>query len=181
MDNNTGNEIIYARREKWISKWFEGLMHSYPEESARFFKDTRDPFSNPVGSALEKGIRALFDVVSADIFDSRAAHEALEPMIRIRALQEFSPSEALGFIPKIKSIIKQDPAVKEQGGAAADSLGRIADNSDKALLTAFDLYMDCKKHVYNLRARQARDGVRQLLIKKELISELPDIDPELTQ
>ncbi|MFP4572162.1 MAG: RsbRD N-terminal domain-containing protein, partial [Desulfobacterales bacterium] len=102
-------------------------------------------------------------------------------MIRIRALQEFSPSEALGFIPKIKSIIKQDPAVKEQGGAAADSLGRIADNSDKALLTAFDLYMDCKKHVYNLRARQARDGVRQLLIKKELISELPDIDPELTQ
>ncbi|MFW6053062.1 MAG: RsbRD N-terminal domain-containing protein [Desulfosalsimonas sp.] len=181
MGNRAGDEIISANRDRWISKWFEALMRSYPEESAGFFKDTRDPFSNPVGAALEKGIRDLFDVVAADVFDSRAAHDALEPMIKVRSLQEFSPSEALGFIAEIKKIIKQDPAAKQQTKTEAERIDRIADNADRALLAAFDIYMDCKKHVYNLRARQARDSVRQLLVKKDLISELPEIDPELTK
>ncbi|MCF8024709.1 MAG: RsbRD N-terminal domain-containing protein [Desulfobacteraceae bacterium] len=180
MDNSTGEEIVRARKDKWVARWFDALMRTYPEESARFFKDTRDPFANPVGATLEKGIRDLFEVVTADTFDNEAAKTALEPMVRVRAIQEMSPSEALGFITEIKAIVKQDAAADSRKSTVAEKARCIVDNADKALLTAFDLYMDCKKRVYHLRARQARDSVRQLLVKKELISELPDIDPELT-
>ncbi|MFP4194621.1 MAG: RsbRD N-terminal domain-containing protein [Desulfobacterales bacterium] len=178
MNKNPGEEIISANRNRWISQWFDAVINSYPEESAGFFKDTSDPFSNPVGATLKKGIKDLFDVVTAGNFDSRAAHEALEPMIRLRALQEFTPSEALGFITDIKWIIRGDSAADQNNQAVAERLDRIAEAADRALLTAFDIYMECKKHVYDLRARQARDSVRELLVKKELISELPDIDRE---
>lgn len=181
MTNSSGDDIISSRRDRWTDKWFNAVIRTYPEESARFFKDTRDPFANPVGAALKKGITDLFEVITADTFDRDAAHAALEPMVRVRAIQEFSPSQALGFITAIKPIMEKDSEAAARSGAGAEKLSRMAENADKALLTAFDIYMDCKKQVYGLRARQARDSVRQLLIKKELISELPDIDPELTQ
>lgn len=181
MTNSSGNDIVSSRKDRWTAEWFNAVISSYPEESARFFRDTRDPFANPVGAALKKGITDLFEVIRADTFDRDAAHAALEPMIRVRAIQEFTPSEALGFITAIKTIMENDSEAAARSGAGAEKLQRMAENADKALLTAFDIYMECKKHVYGLRARQARDSVRQLLIKKELISELPDIDPELTQ
>lgn len=173
--------MVSAWRDRWIAGWLDALMRTYSKESARFFKDTRDPFANPVGATLEKGIGELFDVVTADTFDSEAAKTALEPIVRVRAIQELPPSEALGFIAEIKSIIEKDCPDNNQERTVADKKRCIAGNADKAMLVAFDLYMACKKQVYNLRARQARDSVRQLLIKKGLISELPDIDPELTE
>ncbi|MBS3808674.1 MAG: RsbRD N-terminal domain-containing protein [Desulfobacterales bacterium] len=181
MAKKTRNEFIASRRDRWIGKWLDALMNTYPNESARFFKDTADPFANPVGAVMRKGITELFEVVTAESYDPQAAYTALEPVIRVRAIQEFSPSAALGFITEIKDIIDRDTAEAGAGQASRQDLGLIAANADRALLTAFDIYVDCKKHVYNLRARQARDSVRQLLIKKELISELPDVDPELTK
>ncbi|MCF8029147.1 MAG: RsbRD N-terminal domain-containing protein [Desulfobacteraceae bacterium] len=179
MSKKNRDDIISARRQRWISKWLDALMQTYPDESARFFKDTTDPFANPVGATMKKGISELFDVVTASAFDPEAAHAALEPMIRVRAIQEFSPSQAVGFVTEIKSIISSDAGGSKEAHPQAEKLQQIGDHADRALLAAFDIYMNCKKKVYELRARQARDSVSQLLIKKELISELPDVDPAL--
>jgi nucleoside 2-deoxyribosyltransferase len=181
MPEKNSRDIVSSRKDRWISQWMDVLMSSYPQESARFFRETSDPFANPVGAAFRKGVRNLFEVLEADDYDPEAAKQALDPMIRVRAIQEMAPSEALGFIPQIKSIMEADTRLLESGDARVIRVRQIAGHADKALLTAFDLYMACKKHVYTLRAQQARDGVRQLLIKKELISELPDIDPALVE
>ncbi|MCF8037158.1 MAG: RsbRD N-terminal domain-containing protein [Desulfobacteraceae bacterium] len=179
MSKKNRDDIISARRQRWIEKWLDALMQTYPDESARFFKDTTDPFANPVGATMKKGITDLFDVVAAETYDPEAAHAALEPMIRVRAIQEFAPSQAVGFVTEIKSIIRRDAGGSKEGHPQAEKLQQIGDYADRALLAAFDIYMNCKKKVYELRARQARDSVSQLLIKKELISELPDVDPAL--
>ncbi|MFP3981154.1 MAG: RsbRD N-terminal domain-containing protein [Desulfobacterales bacterium] len=181
MSRKNRDDIISARRQRWIGKWLDALMQTYPDESARFFKDTKDPFANPVGATMKKGITDLFDVVTAEAFDPEAAHTALEPMIRVRAIQEFTPSQAVSFVTEIKSIVHSDAGSSAQAHPQAEKLRQIADNADRALLAAFDIYVNCKKQVYQLRARQARDSVSQLLIKKGLISELPDIDPVLSE
>ena len=158
------------------------LMASYPKESARFFKDTRDPFANPVGATFKKGLEALFDIVTAERFDAGAAAEVLEPMVRVRTIQELKPSQALGFIPEIKTIVQKDLRKAHQTEKDASALlQRVEGNADKSLLVAFDIYMACKKQVFTLRAKQARESVGKLLIKKKLISELPDIESELLE
>lgn len=181
MPKTSRQDIVSAHRKRWTEKWLNALMRTYPNESARFFRDTADPFANPVGAAMRKGIAELFDVLAADTFDPEAAHAALEPMIRVRAIQNLEPSEAIGFIVEIKSIIEQDTDTSGKTPLQAERLRKIAAHADRALLAAFDIYVACKKHVYTLRARQARDSVSRLLIKKELISELPDIGPEVGQ
>lgn len=182
MPEEKSQDIVSARKEKWMDHWLDALMSTYPNESARFFKDTTDPFANPVGSAFRNGIRNLFEVLAADAYDPDAARKALDPMVRVRAVQELAPSAALGFITQIKAIMAGDAkALRQADRADKIRMDKIAEHADKALLTAFDLYMGCKKHVYTLRAQQARNSVRQLLVKNELISELPDIDPAVME
>ncbi|MBS0014486.1 MAG: RsbRD N-terminal domain-containing protein [Desulfobacterales bacterium] len=182
MPEEKSKDIVSARKERWMDQWMDALMSTYPNESARFFKDTTDPFANPVGSAFRNGIRNLFAVLAADAYDPDAARQALDPMVRVRAVQELAPSAALGFITQIKAIMAADgKALKDAARADKVRMDKIAEHADKALLTAFDLYMGCKKHIYTLRARQASNSVRQLLVKNELICEVPDIDPAVME
>jgi hypothetical protein len=182
MPDKNFQNIVAPRKKSWTAKWLEAVMSSYPKETARFLRDTADPFANPVGATLKTGIGNLFDVLAADSFDDDAVRQALNPIIRIRSIQEMSPSAALEFITRIKSIMADDVKFMDSspgGQPAAEKI--ISERADRALLIAFDLYMECVKHIYTLRAKQASNGVRQLLIKKDLISELPDTDLSITE
>jgi hypothetical protein len=174
-DKNLQN-VVSSRKKSWTVKWLEAVMSSYPKETVRFLRDTADPFANPVGATLKTGIGNLFDALTADDYDDEAIREALNPIIRIRSIQEMPPSAALEFITRIKSIMADDVKFVDSGGQQLNAVRKISDRADRAILIAFDLYMECVKHIYTLRAKQASNGVRQLLIKKELISELPDTD-----
>ncbi len=155
----------------------ETVYSSYPAESAMFFRKTKDPFANPVGTTLKKSLSELYDVLGAGSFDPQKARNSLEPIVKLRSVQDLSPTEALGFIFELKTIIGsgigsgENHTVEEGKGL----FSRI----DSVMLLAFDLYMENKRKIYTLRASQARDNVRQLLLKKDLICELPEIDPEL--
>lgn len=167
--------ILQQKREKWIGKWLDSVYSTYPSESARFFKDTKDPFSNPVGATLKTGLSDLYDAITGSGFDPDAAKKALGPVVKLRAVQEFSPAAAVGFIFELKTILQHGAGLPES------ETGEMFFRIDAVMLMAFDLYMENKKTIYTLRASQARDNVRQLLVKKDLICELPEIDPELTK
>lgn len=167
--------ILQQNREKWLKKWLDTVFATYPAESVPFFKNTADAFANPVGATIKTGLTSLYDVLAEPQFDPDTAKKALEPVVKLRAVQEFTPTQALGFLYELKTIM----------GAGAESpreeKDEVFSRIDAAMLMAFDLYMENKRTIYSLRASQARDNVRQLLIKKNLICELPEIDPELAK
>ena len=167
--------IFQQNRQRWTEKWIDAVLETYSEDSGHFFKTAIDPFSNPVGVTIRSGLTELYDLIFASRFDPDAVRSVMGPVVKLRSVQEFTPSEALGFIYDLKKIIRsgsEDPAEEIR-----DVFSRI----DQVMLIAFDLYMENKRTIYTLRANQARDNVRQLLVKKDLICELPEIDPELTK
>ncbi len=167
--------IFTQNREKWLRKWIEAAFASYPAESALFFRNTKDPFSNPVGQTLKTGLTDLYDILTAPAFDENAAKKALAPVVKLRAVQDFTPAGALGFIYELKTIMRSGNENPRR------EINDIFSRIDTLMLIAFDLYMERKQAIYALRANQARNNVRQLLIKKDLICELPEIDPELVK
>lgn len=167
--------IFKQKRKKWLEKWMAAVFSTYPAESVIFFKDTKDAFANPVGATVKTGLTEVYDVLVAPRFNHENAKKALGPVVKLRAVQEFTAAEALGFIFDLKTIMRSGPEDPET--EISDIFARI----DQLMLMAFDLYMENKKTIYSLRASQARDNVRQLLIKKDLICELPEIDPELAK
>lgn len=173
-------DSFIKNRAKWISQWFEGFIRKYPFESSPFFKNTSDPFANPIGSIVKKGLHALFDLLTADNPGPDELRKILEPIIRVQAVQDFPPSAALSFLPEFRQIVKTGLKDRHDSSAnKAEFLECLAYNIDTAMLIAFDLYIECTKKLYELRATQFRNSVRQLLIKKDLMSELPEIGPEL--
>jgi hypothetical protein len=167
--------IFQQNKERWVKKWVDTVLATYPSESVVFFKDTSNPFSNPVGATVKTSLSRLYDALTASQFNSNLAQEALQPIVKLRSVQDFSPAKALGFIFELKNIIVAGD------GISRDDISAIHARIDTSMLVAFDLYMGNKRTIYSLRANQARDNVRQLLIKKDLICELPEIDPELAK
>lgn len=170
---------LKENKQNLVKQWFSIVIESYPKESAKFFKDNSDPFANPVGNTIKRSLDRLFDQVINTQMDPRVAKEALDPIVRVRAVQEFTPARALSFILGIKQIItKQLSSFQKEKGIEIYRSAIVA-NADELLLMAFDIYTACKHQIYTLRINEAKQRVRQLLIKKDLICELPDSDTEL--
>jgi hypothetical protein len=170
---------LKENKKNLVKQWFTAVTDTYPRESAGFFQNNADPFANPVGNTIKRNLDLLFDQVIGPKMDLSAAKDALDPIVRIRAVQEFTPGKALSFILRIKQIIAKELSSRRKEKDVELYLAAVESNADELMLMAFDIYTACKQQIYSLRINEAKQRVRQLLIKKDLISELPDTDTEL--
>jgi RsbRD-like negative regulator of sigma factor len=132
-------------RERWLSD----TLHTYHGQSAEFLLREKDEFRNPIGNALRTGLPVLLDELfgemSAAIFTP-----ALEDIIRIRAVQDFTPSQAVGFVLLLKGIFRSELKGR------AEELKLLEDRIDAMALVGFDLFMKCREKIYTVRADEVR-------------------------
>jgi len=166
--------LLSQKRKKIINQWFDAVIAAYPDDSTQFFKKTADPFANPVGNTIERSLNELFDELIKSEWDQEAVKNAIDGIIRIQSVQEFQPSDAIGFIFSIKPSIRKRLTKYENEKAVKAYLDALDANIEQLLRIAFDLYMECRQKVFLMRANQSRDRVRQLLIKKGYIEEIPE-------
>lgn len=138
---------LASLRESVIREWFERTLRSYPEQTSRFLRGERDPFRNPVGSTLREGLAVLWDGL-LDRRDSSQVSAALDSIVRLRAVQDFPPSRAVGFLFELKAILREM-------APEADLDRRI----DELALEAFDLYAGCREKIFEIKAGEARRRV----------------------
>jgi len=140
---------LARHRESILERWIGSVMDAYPDETAKFLKKEGDPFSNPVGAGLREGLADIVAGLAGDV-----GHEVFEPaldrVIRVRAVQDFSPAAAVGFVFDLKRIVREelDPSI----GDLSELDGRI----DRLGLQAFDVYMRCREQVWAIRAKEIR-------------------------
>ena len=147
--------LIQKNKSEIIQNWFEATIQTYAPDTAQFYKGQKDQFGNPVGSMTSKGIAFLMDQL-LDTFDPEAIKAYLDPIIRIRAIQDFSPSQATGFILLLKKVLRENLANELQNAANARQLLEFESKIDQLCLLAFDLYMDCKEKIYEISANETR-------------------------
>lgn len=145
---------LTARRSAVLERWLQEVLATYPPDSARLLAGVADPFGNPVGHTLRAGLARLFDALAA----GRAADElaaAADGIVRIRAVQEFPPSAAVGFVHALRGILRDELA-----GAGISDAERAALDAgvDRMALAAFDVYMRCREKIFEIRVRELRDA-----------------------
>jgi hypothetical protein len=99
----------------------------------------------------------------------------LDSIVRIRAIQDFSPSEAVAFIFQLKKTVRQElgsEILAQQG--ASEELAAFESAIDDLALYAFDLYMKCREKIYELKANEARNMTFRLLQQAHLIVDNQD-------
>ncbi len=121
-------------------------MESYPAETLSFLSGEQDPFSNPVGHTLRENLATLVHELLGPM-DRQSIAPALDALIRLRAVQKFTPADAVRFVFGLRA------AIQEVSGSVPESLqGRI----DELALMAFDQYMSCREQIFELRAKELR-------------------------
>jgi hypothetical protein len=142
---------IAEHRDEILERWIERVIEGYPEQTAKFLRSKSDRFANPVGAGLREGLAELLDgVLRGDEPDELAS--ALDLIIRVRAVQEFAPSDAVGFVLDLKNLVR-----KVAGVETADALDAFDHRIDRLELCAFDVYMRCREQMWMIRAKEIRN------------------------
>ena len=144
-------------RDRFVQEWLASTLQTYPEQAGRFLRDERDPFRNPVGQTLRTGLAALVEELFGD-FDRPRVAAALETIVRVRAVQDFTPAEAVGFVLLARRAARA-VAGDDAPGAGPGSLDALDARIDEMVLVAFDLFARCREEIHAIGARAARRRV----------------------
>lgn len=172
------NNLLAQRKTAIIKNWFTLAVETYPPDTASFLKKQKDPFANPVGRTISQGLEALFNELLKEM-DHDTIISFLDPIIRIRAIQNFSPAQAVSFIFLLKKAIRKNikkEALEEQ---LFSELLLFESKIDELVMIAFNLYMKCKEKIYDLKANEMRNTTYKAFKRAGLVREMPVDEPDI--
>jgi hypothetical protein len=172
--------LLSKKRSNIIKKWREVIVGSYPSGTQRFFRKEKDQFANPVGHVVDKAIEALYDEIIKD-GDSDKIASCLDSIIRIRAVQDFKPSQAVSFVLQLKDVVRRALKGETPLNGLSGELQTLENRIDEIALLAFDIYSQCRQKIYEIRVNEVKNHLGKLLKMANLTIEIPELEPDLAE
>lgn len=153
--------LLEGRRRAILRDWTAAILATYPSGGMVSVRANGDRFEHPLADAVARTAAALFDALVAG--DPTRLGAILDELVRLRAVQTFTPAEATGFVFELKSILRKALKRELKAAGLATELLEFERRIDRAALVAFDLYMVCREKVMKLRLDAAETAARQAL------------------
>lgn len=172
-------KILSEKRSVIVNRWLDLVFDTYSADSRRFLRKQKDRFANPVGTTLCKEIDNLYEGLLKES-DREKIIPVMDSIVRIRAIQDFTPSQAISFLFMIKGIIREELKKELQEEGIARQIAVIESRVDEMALLAFDIFVRCRERIYEMKVAEARNMVSGLLRKANLVVDLPKLkaDPK---
>lgn len=163
----TLKQTLTRNHDLLLKKWFKATIDTYPPESARILGKDADRFDNPVGSVTRETLEEVLHLLTSE-YTSDTLEKALDPVIRIRAVQAFSAAEAVSFIFFLKNIGESvmDPAHTRE-------FDRMV---DQVVLAGFNRFMKCREDIFLLKATESKRRIHAAFERAGLVKELKEED-----
>jgi hypothetical protein len=147
--------LLWQNKTALLKRWFDLILETYPADTAAVMRKDRNSFTNPVGSTLSREIETLFKQLCEGIQNGEC-RTSLEAILKIRSVQDFSPSMAVGFIFLLKRAVTETLRNQISNQPASDEWLNFQSRIDDLALQAFDVYMDCREKICEIRVHQAK-------------------------
>ena len=156
--------LLWSHREAMARRW-AGMVHgTYPFETVGFLRTVKDRFTNPVGFCTEEAAKALMEAIFAEAPDEEAIRKAVDEIIRVRAIKNFSPETAVGIFFAMKDIIRDVVVSAEDKSAdCMSALWALESRIDAVALLAFGAYARNREALHRLRVEESQRKQAQLL------------------
>lgn len=158
----SAEDFVTARREQAIRKWSDAVFAMYPFETTGFIRTQQDRFANPVGHATVTAAGEIYDVVCGQDVDMDSVNGALAELIRIRAVQDMRPEQAVGALFLLKPVLRELLLVDMLASGKLDAYLDMESRLDSLVLMAFGMYVTDREQVYAERVSEQRRGGSQL-------------------
>jgi hypothetical protein len=127
------------KREDIISKWKKAVFDTYPKGSGKFFIGVRNQFDNPIGFVVSDELPRIYDELTGNN-DEEILRPSIENIIKIRAVQDFTISEAVGFLNILKQIFWDEIVQNLDDTELLRHYMDFESRIDGATCIAFELY-----------------------------------------
>jgi len=166
-------DLLTQKRSPIVKKWRDLILRTYPEQSQSFLRQQKDQFANPVGRTIFEGVESIYDELVGEA-DSDKLCALFEKIVSVRAVQEFTPSKAVGFVFGLKAIIREELATEILESDISEELAAFELRLDGMALICFDVYSTCRQKISDIRVKELRNQSHRLLKMAGLAYELPE-------
>jgi hypothetical protein len=154
----TLGELLREREDSIALRWLEDALATYSSKASEFFMGQQDPFANPVGHSFRIGTKGLLRAL-LDGSDGERVREFLHEIVKIRAVQQFPASEAIGFLFLLKDAVRAELGTSIEELRLTSELATFEGRIDRMALVAFDMFVECREQVFQLRVNEAKRRV----------------------
>jgi hypothetical protein len=170
--------LLRRNRPAILERWRRLIMETYPDETARFLQSEDDQFANPVGHFIRHGTDVLLDQIHGDL-DTAAITECMDPMVRIRAVQDFRPSEAVGFVFLLKNAVMQVAGAEIEAQGLLGELHAFESRVDRLAGIAFDIHSRCREQIHEIRIKEIKNRSAVLMRRMNMLIDEPAPDEDV--
>lgn len=164
--------LLEEKKSTILARWFDAIMETYPTDNTGFFKKQEDRFANPVGHTFSQGIESILEA----LIEEKDLAEGLpffDDIIKVRAVQDFTPSKAVNFIFILKKVVREELKKEIRQDHIDDELLSFESKIDDLALFAFDIYVKCREQLNQLKIDELKRMTFTLLKKANLMYEIP--------
>ncbi len=171
-------QLLLESRDTIVSEWTEAIFRTYPIDTVGFMRRQHDQFANPIGyrtrlaaAAMVDGLLGVETAVKGEDGQAFGLNEALNDLIRIRAVQDFTPAGAAGFFVLLKKIVRKLAENALTDVAVVKDLLAFEDKLDALTLLALNIYMERHKQIFEMRVKEVKNSQAWLLKRAKMICE----------
>jgi len=159
--------LLSQKKAAILGRWLAMIYESYPPETAIFLRKEKNRFDNPAGYRISEGLEGLYGALLQEMERDQIL-TFLDEIIRIRALQDFAPSQAMAFIFLLKNVIRQELAEEIQKENLAAEILDLESRIDGLALLGFDVYAKRREKLHEIRTGEMKARIRAFMRKSGL-------------
>jgi len=167
----TFESTLAERKAELSQKWAELVLRTYPKETQKVWTRQKDRFQNPVGAAIIEATGELFDHL-LEWQDAGRMAVSLDKLIRIRAVQDFTPSQAISFVFLLKKLLRDEFFKQMKKDGTLEDLLRFEAKVDNLAMMSFDIYCKSREEVFRFRVEEVKRAQSSLLRKAGLVADV---------
>jgi hypothetical protein len=147
------SRLLEKNRPAILKKWLVEIFDTYPADTSRFLKGQEDRFANPVGYTITANAGYILEGLIKGV-DAGQLSACLEQIIRIRAVQDFTPSQAVSFMDSLKAVIASQVKMQIHKYNLWDEWAEFETRIDGLTQCAYELHTEMKQRIAIIRTRE---------------------------
>ena len=170
--------LLAEHREAVINDWIDAVHGTYAIDTVGFLRSKKNQFTNPVGHKTREAIPVLVDFLLGKDCSADSLTQALDEIVRVRAVQNFPADKGMAVLFLVKNIVRKHLGKHAAEQQLADELFALDAQVDALVLKGFAIYTECCLKVERMRVDEFKRKHHQLIRRAERILETPEGEPE---
>jgi hypothetical protein len=143
-------KLLEQRKAAVLHRWAGLVFGTYPHDTAMILKAEGDRFANPVGYCVQYNLGMVLDgLVSGDGLETLFPY--LEEIIKVRAVQNFTPEAAVSFMALLKKALASEVNPGNKSAESIQEMIGLDERIDHLSNACSNIYADCKLRIDRIR------------------------------